>query len=72
MDLATEKTLNVVGPFVGDYKYRLMTDYNDIDPCDDDGDYVINRERLYRDRRVRVRRLREGLHCQATTACRVS
>ena len=37
--------------FVGDYKYWLMTDYNDIDPYNDEGDYVINRARLYRDRR---------------------
>ena len=28
-----------------------MTDYNDIDPYSDQGDYVINRARLYRDRR---------------------
>ena len=37
--------------FIGDYKYWLMTDYNDIDPYNDEGDYVINRARLYRDRR---------------------
>ena len=37
--------------FIGDYKYWLMTDYNDIDPDNDEGDYVINRTRLYRDRR---------------------
>ena len=37
--------------FVGDYKYWLMTDYNNIDPYNDEGDYVINRARLYRDRR---------------------
>ena len=37
--------------FIGDYKYWLMTDYNDIDPYNDEGDYVMNRARLYRDRR---------------------
>ena len=37
--------------FIGDYKYWLMTDYNDIDPYNDEGDHVINRARLYRDRR---------------------
>ena len=37
--------------FIGEYKYWLMTDYNDIDPFDDEGDYVVNRARLYRDRR---------------------
>jgi len=37
--------------FIGEYKYWLMTDYNDIDPFEDEGDYVINRARLYRDRR---------------------
>ena len=37
--------------FIGDYKYWLMTGYNDIDPYNDEGDYVINRARLYRDRR---------------------
>ena len=37
--------------FIGDYKYWLMTDYNDIDPYNYEGDYVINRARLYRDRR---------------------
>ena len=37
--------------FIGDHKYWLMTDYNDIDPNNDEGDYVINRARLYRDRR---------------------
>ena len=36
---------------VGDYKYWLMTDYNSIDPHNDEDDYVINRTRLYRDRR---------------------
>jgi hypothetical protein len=37
--------------FIGEYKYCLMTDYNDIDAYNDEGDYVINRARLYRDRR---------------------
>ena len=37
--------------FIGDCKYWLMTDYNDIDPYNDEGDYVLNRARLYRDRR---------------------
>ena len=37
--------------FIGDYKYWLMTDFSDIDPYNDDGDYVINRARLYKDRR---------------------
>lgn len=37
--------------FIGDHKYWLMTDYNDIDPYNDEGDYVLNRARLYRDRR---------------------
>ena len=37
--------------FIGDHKYWLMTDYNHIDPYGDEGDHVINRARLYRDRR---------------------
>ena len=37
--------------FIGDHKYWLMTDYEKIDPYNDEGDYVINRARLYRDRR---------------------
>ena len=37
--------------FVGEYKYWLMTDYNVIEPYNDEGDYVINRARLYKDRR---------------------
>ena len=37
--------------FIGIYKYWLMTDYNDIDPYNDEGDYVLNRAPLYRDRR---------------------
>ena len=37
--------------FIGEHKYWFMTDYNDIDPYNDEGDYVLNRARLYRDRR---------------------
>ena len=37
--------------FIGEYKYWLMTDYNDIKPYKDEGDYVLNRAPLYRDRR---------------------
>ena len=37
--------------FIGDHKYWLMTDYRDIDLHYDEEDYVINRARLYRDRR---------------------
>ena len=37
--------------FIGDHKYWLMTHYNNIAPYNDEGDYVINRARLYRDRR---------------------
>ena len=37
--------------FIGEYKYWLMSDYNDIDPYNDEGGYVLNRARLYRDRR---------------------
>ena len=37
--------------FIGEYKYWLMTDYNDIDPYNDEVGYVLNRARLYRDRR---------------------
>ena len=37
--------------FIGGYKYWLMTDYNIIDPYNDEGDYVLNRAPLYRDRR---------------------
>ncbi len=37
--------------FIGDYKYWLMTDYNSINPYKDEVDYVLNRARLYRDRR---------------------
>ncbi len=37
--------------FIGEHKYWLMTNYNDIDPYNDEGDYIINRARLYRNRR---------------------
>ena len=37
--------------FIGEHKYWLMTHYNDIDPYIDEGDYVINRASLYKDRR---------------------
>ena len=37
--------------FIGDHKYWLMTDYNSIDPYKGEVDYVLNRARLYRDRR---------------------
>ena len=34
--------------FIGDHKYWLMEHWDDVDPA---GDYVLNRARLYRDRR---------------------
>ncbi len=34
--------------FIGDYKYWLMTHWDNVKP---DVDYVLNRARLYRDRR---------------------
>ena len=37
--------------FVGDYKYWLMVDYNEVDAYGEEGDYVLNRAPLYRDRR---------------------
>ena len=37
--------------FIGDHKYWLMTDYNEVDAFGAEGDYVLNRARLYRDRR---------------------
>ena len=37
--------------FVGDYKYWLMVDYNEVDAYGAKGDYVLNRALLYRDRR---------------------
>ena len=43
--------MNNVYLFIGEHKCWLMTDYNDIDPYDDEGDYMLNRARLYRDRR---------------------
>ena len=36
--------------FIGDYKYWLMTHWDAVD-LDDEEDYVLNRARLYRDRR---------------------
>ena len=36
--------------FLGDHKYWLMTHWDEID-LDDGRDYVLNRARLYRDRR---------------------
>ena len=41
-------TMNNTYLFIGDHKYWLMTHWDDVDP---DGDYVLNRARLYRDRR---------------------
>lgn len=37
--------------FIGEHKYWLMTDFNRIDAYHDQVDYVLNRARLYRDRR---------------------
>ena len=37
--------------FIGDYKYWLMVDCNEVDPYGTQGDYVLNRALLYRDRR---------------------
>ena len=34
--------------FIGDYKYWLMTHWDALEP---EGDHVLNRARLYRDRR---------------------
>ena len=36
--------------FIGDHKYWLMTHWDAVD-LDDEQDYVLNRARLYRDRR---------------------
>ena len=36
--------------FIGEYKYWLMTDHHELD-MDSDVEYVLNRARLYRDRR---------------------
>ena len=41
-------TMNNTYLFIGDHKYWLMTHWDKVDP---DGDYVLNRARLYRDRR---------------------
>ena len=43
--------MNNIYLFIGEHKYWLMTDYNSIDPYKDEVDYVLNRARLYRDRR---------------------
>ena len=37
--------------FVGDYKYWFMTPFDEIDLDAKEDDYVLNRGRLYRDRR---------------------
>ena len=37
--------------FIGEYKYWLMTDYNEIDPYNDEGDYVLSRRSCIGDRR---------------------
>ena len=37
--------------FIGDHKYWLMTHYSKINPYAGEDNYVINRARLYRDRR---------------------
>ena len=37
--------------FVGDYKYWFMTPHDQIDLDATDDDFVLNRARLYRDRR---------------------
>lgn len=37
--------------FVGDYKYWFMVDYDSIDPKNKKDELVLNRARLYRDRR---------------------
>ena len=40
--------MNYTCLFIGDHKDSLMTHWDDLEPG---GDYVINRARLYRDRR---------------------
>ena len=40
--------MNNIYLFLGDYKYWLMTHWDDLEPGED---YVLNRARLYRDRR---------------------
>ena len=37
--------------FIGEYKYWLMTHYDKVNPDREGKGYVINRARLYRDRR---------------------
>ena len=37
--------------FIGDYKYWFMTPYDQIDLDATEDDFVLNRARLYRDRR---------------------
>ena len=37
--------------FVADYKCWLMVNYNEVDAYGAEGDYVLNRACLYRDRR---------------------
>ncbi len=37
--------------FVGDYKYCLMVNCNEVDAYGTEADYVLNRACLYRDRR---------------------
>ena len=46
--------------FIGDYKYWLMTHWDDIDLDGCPDDYVLNRARLYRDRRDFV--IQSGRH----------
>ena len=48
--------------FLGDHKYWLMTHWDAVD-LDDGQDYVLNRARLYRDRRDFV--IQSGRHGQA-------
>ena len=40
-----------VHPEVGEHKYWLMVDYNEVDAYGAEGDYLLNRALLYRDRR---------------------
>lgn len=44
-------SMNTVYLFSGDHKYWLMTHYDKVDPDREGDGYVINRARLYRDRR---------------------
>ena len=41
-------TMNTTYLFIGEHKYWLMEHWDDLEP---EGNYVINRARLYRDRR---------------------